>query len=161
MSFIDSHIPRTTSKFHSEAREKLRSHPKHDTMQREVLEFLRTRKLGGLEHQNFVTKIVEGEYPLIWRGQVVSFADGIEILTVNFRTTVTIFEIKPIIDTVCGILRQVKAQLVLAQTAVPGDEHIGIIVVPASDPLLAELRAEWPHTWAWGIKFPDEKPERD
>lgn len=146
-------IPRTPSGFHDESWKRLRATPKHDVMQAEVLHFLRNRVLAGLPERSFVDRMVEGEYPIEKRGQIIAYVDAIEITTIDFRTTVQAFEIKPVIETVFGIVRQAKALLPLLRVAIPGVDHFVHIVVPANDPKIAELRTEWPHTWAWGATF--------
>ena len=140
----------TPSGFHETARQ--RPHA-HDAMQAEFLAFLRARRTTGLRPGAFVRRSVEGEMPLIRHGRVVSFADAAEILTVDFITVVSLFEIKPRIDTVFGVVRQAKAMLVLARSCIPAHQHYCHLVVPNDDPLLADLKAEWRHVWAWGAAF--------
>lgn len=141
----------TPSGFHDRA---WRRAPKHDVMQREFLEFLRARPTLAVPPGVLSARQVEGEYPFVRNGQVISFADAIEIFDVGDLRTVSIFEIKPIIDSIYGIVRQAKAQLQLAETLLPANVHVLHLVVPHDDPALPDLRAEWPHTWAWGIEFP-------
>lgn len=142
--------PSTPSGFHQRARQRGVT---HDKMQAELLAFLRARPLAGIPLGAIVHRQVEGELPLTRRGQVVSFADAAEILTVNLATVVSLFEIKPRIDTVFGIVRQCKAMLALARACITGDQHYCHAVVPHDDPLIADLRAEWPLVWAWGVTF--------
>lgn len=156
LSYDDLIIPRTPSGYHDDARGRLRKEPKHDLMQAEVLKFLRGRVLAGIPEGAYVDRLVEGEYPIVRRGQVVAYADAIEIASVNLFRTISMFEIKPVIDTVFGIIRQAKALLQLASVTIPGEAYFCHVVVPAEDPLLPELRAEWPRTWAWGAKFEEK-----
>ena len=144
----------TPSKFHDAA---WRRDVGHDEMQAEFLSFLRERPMAAIPSGSIVDRRVEGELPLVRFGQVVSFVDAAEILTVNFLTTVTLFELKPRIETVFGVIRQAKAMLALAETAIPAELHLCHIVAKANDPKLAELRAQWPHTWAWGVTFDPPK----
>ena len=58
MSYEDQFIPRTPSRFHDEAYKRLRSAPKHDIMQAEVLAFLRARVLAGLPDGALVDRLV-------------------------------------------------------------------------------------------------------
>lgn len=153
MSFEDQFIPRAPSAYHDQAWKRLRSAPQHEVMQAEVLAFLRNRVLAGLPPRAFVDRMVEGEYPIVRRGQVVAYADAIEISSVDLLRTINLFEIKPSIDTVFGIVRQAKSLLQLARSTIPGEMYFCHVVVPADDPKMRDLRAEWPHTWAWGIKF--------
>lgn len=131
-------------------------------MQRDFLAFLRARPTAAVTPGAITSRLVEGEYELIRGGQVVSFVDAIEILDVGILSqslrTVTMFEIKPVIDTVYGIVRQAKAQLQLARLLIPANVHVLHVVVPHDDPLLGDLRVEWPNTWAWGLQF---KPYED
>lgn len=122
-------------------------------MQQELLAFLRARPLAAVPPGAALHRVVDGEMPLLRNGQIVGYADVAEIVTVNLTTTVNLFEVKPKIETVFGVLRQVKAVLALARQSIRADMHFCHTVVPFDDPLLAELRAEWPHTWAWGIEF--------
>ncbi|NBV20343.1 MAG: hypothetical protein EBS11_27745 [Janthinobacterium sp.] len=92
---------------------------------------------------------------MVRRGSVVSFVDAVELLTVDFVTTCNIFEIKPRIATVFGIVRQAKAMLTLAESCIPAALYYCHVIVPHDDPMLADLRKEWPHTWAWGARFED------
>ena len=70
---------------------------------------------------------------------------------------VSLFEIKPQIDTPFGIVRQVKSYLELAAREWPdADQITAHVVVPHADPQLPDLRAEWPQTWAWGVSFEPE-----
>lgn len=141
-------VPRLPSRFHDEAR---RRSPNHDRMQIEVLDFLRSRKLVGLPDTGLIDRTVEGEYPIIRRGQVVSFVDAIEILEIDLRKYVSAFEIKPKIDSVFAIVRQAKATLALLQSTLRPAYCVCHVVVPHTDPLLLEMRAAWPQTWAWGL----------
>lgn len=142
--------PLTPSRYHEQAR----NHPAgHDRIKQELLAFLRDRPLAAIPECAAVHREVEAERPLHRRGQIVSYVDAVEIVTVNLSTTVSLFEVKPQIDTIFGIIRQAKAMLALARADIPGDVHVCHLVVPHTDPLLAALRAEWPHTWAWGVRF--------
>jgi hypothetical protein len=143
-------IPRTPSGFHESARRRAAACPRHDAMQQEVLAFLRGRTIAGAPKGAFILHEVEAEKPFTRNGQVIAYADAMETIQVNLFRSVNVFEIKPRIETVFGILRQVKGLLELARKEVPGDMHFGHVVVPADDPRLAEMRAEWPNTWAWG-----------
>jgi len=148
-------FPPTPSRFHDDAWRRDRG---HDSMQAEFLDFLRGRPLvipvGALIHRD-----VEAEKPLYLRGQIVSYVDCCEILTINLTVFVSLFEIKPRIDTVFGIVRQLKSALDIAKRSIPGDLYFCHVVVPASDPKLDDLRAEWPRVWAWGATF-DQVGER-
>ena len=124
-------------------------------MQAEVLAYLRTRPLAGVPYGAIVDRHVEAEYAFVRNGQVVGFVDAIEIVTVNLTAVAHLFEIKPKIDTVFGIVRQAKAAEALAASCIPAQSHVCHVVVPHTDPLLPALRAEWQHTWAWGIEFPE------
>jgi hypothetical protein len=142
--------PLTPSGAHDQAYKRDRG---HDAMQAAFLDFLRSRPVAAVPKGAFVHREVEAERPLRRRGQVVAYVDAIEILTVNLTTVVSLFEIKPRIHTVFGIIRQAKSQLALAVSDIPADQHYCHIIVPASEPKLLELRAEWPLTWAWGVTF--------
>ena len=146
--------PRPPSRFHDEARRRV---PSHDRMQQEVLAFLRERRLACLPDTPLIERHVEGEYPLHKNGQVVSFVDAIEILSICTERFVSAFEIKPKIDTTFGIVRQVKAQRALLWRNLKPKHCEVYVVVPINDPLLSELRAEWPHTWAWGYQVSEEE----
>jgi hypothetical protein len=148
-------FPPTPSRFHDDAWRRDRG---HDAMQAAFLEFLRDRPTAAIPEGAIVYREVEAEKPLYLRGQIVSYVDCCEILTVNLTTFVSLFEIKPRIDTVFGIVRQLKSALDIAKRSIPGDLYFCHVVVPASDPKLADLRAEWPHVWAWGITFEDGAP---
>jgi hypothetical protein len=117
----------TPSGFHDRA---WRRAPKHDDMQREFLEFLRARPTIIVPPNAISARQVEGEYPLVRNGQVISFVDAIEILDVGFCRTVTLFEIKPIIETVYGVVRQAKAQLELASNCFANATVTLNVVVP-------------------------------
>jgi hypothetical protein len=125
-------------------------------MQQEVLAFLRSRKPAGLPDTDIIDRLVEGEFPLFKRGQVVSFVDAIEILEIRLKRFVSAFEIKPVIVSPTAVIRQVKSQLALIRSNLKPTRCDIHIVVPATDPLLPELRAEWPQTWAWGFKLDQE-----
>jgi hypothetical protein len=144
-------IPRTPSGWHNDAWKRLRATPKHDVMQRDVLTYLRGRKLVGLPDGAFVDRMIEGEYPIVLRGNIVAYVDAIEIFSVDLRRQVHAFEIKPVIETTFGIVRQIKHTMQLLRQVIPDAMHFGHLVVPAVDPLLSELRMEWPQTWAWGF----------
>lgn len=124
----------------------------HDAMQAEFLKFLRARPILAIPANAIVHRVVEAEMPILRRGQIVAYADAAEILTVNLLTTVSLFEIKPRIHTVFGVVRQAKALLELARASIPSDLHVVHVVVPARDLKLADLRREWPNTWAWGAQ---------
>ena len=133
-------------------------------MQMKFLDFIRSRPVLVLPKHAIIHRQVEAEYPIVRKGQIISFVDVIEILTVNFTTIVSLFELKPEIYTVPGTVRQAKAILQIAQREIPGDVHTCHLVVPSKDPALQRLRDEWPHVWAWGISFEplfelDELPE--
>lgn len=141
----------TPSGFHSAARDRARRRPKHDEMQRDFLTFLRGKSVTIVGE--VVTRAVEGEYPIIRHGQIIAFADCAEFVDVGMTRTVCLYEIKPVIDTTFGIVRQAKALLELAHKFIPAAIHTVHVVVPHDDPLLMDLRREWPRTWAWGVKF--------
>lgn len=123
-------------------------------MQAEFLAWLRTRPITGLRPGALVHRRVEAEFPLTRRGQIVAWIDAVEVLDVDLTCIVSLFEIKPVIDTPFGIIRQAKSYLALARGEFARADHIEMhIVVPATDPLLPQLRAEWPRTWAWGATF--------
>lgn len=142
------HPPKTPSGFHGDAR---RRTPSHDRMQTELLAFLRGRPYAALPTGAPVHRVVEAEYPLVRNGQVVAFLDAVEIVTIALSSTVNLFEIKPKIETVFGVIRQAKAGLVLAYSTIRADVLVYHIVVPWDDPLLGALRQEWPRTWGWEI----------
>ncbi len=139
----------TPSGFHDAA---YRRDAGHDAMQQAFLVFLRARPISAVPAGAIVHREVEGEFPLYRRGQIVAYADAAETLTVNLTTTLSLFEIKPRIETVYGIVRQAKALESLAK-AIQADFHVCHVVVPATDPLIGAMRAEWPRVWAWGISF--------
>lgn len=145
-------IPRTPSAWHDQAWKRQRATPKHDVIQRDVLTFLRGRRLAGIPEGAWVDRMVEGEYAIVLRGNIVAYVDAIDIFSVNMLRQVHAFEIKPAIDTAFGIVRQIKHTMHLLEQAIPNAMHFGHLVVPVEDPLLAELRTEWPQTWAWGFK---------
>lgn len=144
-------IPRTPSRWHDDAWKRMRATPKHDVIQRDVLTFLRGRVLAGIPEGAFVDRMVEGEYAIVLRGNIVAYVDAIDIFSVNLRRQVHAFEIKPVIDTTFGIVRQIKHTMHLLEQSIPDAMHFGHLVVPVDDPLLAELRTEWLQTWAWGF----------
>lgn len=152
MSHDQPLIPRPPSAFHNEAYHRDAG---HDALQQEVLRFLRGRSLAGLPPAAALHREVEGERPLYRCGQIVGYVDACEIVTVNLFVTCQLFEIKPRIQTVFGIVRQAKATLALAKTCIPADLHFCHVVVPHNDPKLSDLRAEWPHVWAWGVESPE------
>ena len=125
----------------------------HDRMQQDFLAFLRSRRLvdrGPLVHRE-----VEAEMPLYRRGQIVAYADAAEMITTGVTKQIHLYEIKPKIHTVFGIVRQAKALLDLAKT-IEADCHCVHVVVPHTDPLICQLKGEWPHVWAWGVTFDGE-----
>jgi len=141
----------TPSGFHDEKWRQNRALPTHDEMQRDFLTFLRARSIivsGAL-----VTREVIPEYEFVRKGRIVAFADAVEIVDVDFMRTVNIYEIKPIIETVFGIVRQCKALFQLARELIPGNVQVVHAVVPFNDPLLDALRVEWPAAWGWGATF--------
>ena len=138
--------------------------PSHSVMQRELADFLRsaarTISLRGSEafrHEVHVEHPIPGQ-----DGYPVAFLDVVEFVAVNLTTIVHLFEVKPVIEAT-GPLRQIKGYLALAEKPRVFEWEIGLplrpdqihghIVVPFNDPRLAELRAEWPHVWAWGETF--------
>ena len=139
----------TPSGFHDQA---YRRDAGHDAMQQAFLDWLRTRPIANLPPRAAVHRHVEGEYPLWRNGQIVAYADAAEVLTVNLTVTLSLFEINPRIHTVFGVVRQAKALEALARS-VKADFRYCHIVVKAEDPLLADLRKEWPRVWAWGVIF--------
>lgn len=141
--------PLPPSRFHDQA---YRRDAGHDVMQAEFLDWLRGRPMV-MPPNAAVHRHVEGEYALRRRGQIVSYVDAIEIVTVNLSAVANLFEIKPRIETVFGIVRQAKALLDLAQGDIRADQHYCHVVVKAGDPLLPELRKHWRHVWAWGARF--------
>lgn len=142
--------PRPPSSFHNDRWKAARAGSRHDAIQTELLAFLRSRPTVNIPERAAVHRFVEGEYPLTRAGQIIGYADAIEITTVNLTRVVSIYEVKPKIETVFGIVRQAKAMLALAQQCISGDQYYCHIVVPCDDPLVDHLRSEWPHTWAWG-----------
>gem|GEM_PF-5239700 len=142
-------FPRPPSAYHDQA---FRRDADHDIMQQKFLAFLRQRPLAGIPYGAAVHREVEGERPIYRNGQAISFIDACEVVTINLTTVVNLFEIKPKIATVFGIIRQAKSQLALAKLFIPADHHYCHVVVPYNDPLISELKAEWPHVWAWGFK---------
>ena len=147
------------SRFHDEA---YRRDAGHDALQAEFLAFLRSRVVTFIPENSRVSREVEAEFPLKNRyGVVVSFADAAEILLVNFCCVVSLFEVKPRIETVFGIIRQAKATEALGLQNWPDAQVYCHVVVPASDPLIAALRHEWPRVWAWGATFEPVEAEED
>ena len=143
--------PKPPSRFHELARNRDAG---HDAMQAEFLTFLRSRVVTFIPAGATISREVEAELPLRNRaGVIVSFADAAEILLVNFTRVVSLFEVKPRIETVFGIVRQVKAMEDLGRANYPDAQVWAHAVVPASDPLIGELRQEWPRVWSWGISF--------
>ena len=141
---------RTPSGFHDEAYKRPRG---HDAMQMEFLAFLRARPFGAaIPAGAMVHRDVEGERPFIRNGQVIAFADAFEMLTINLYQVASAFEIKPRIETVFGVVRQAKALLQVMRQTLRADQHWVHVVVPHDDPMLDELRKEWPHVWAWGLQ---------
>jgi hypothetical protein len=136
----------TPSQFHDQA---YRRDAGHDRLQADFLTFLRSRPFAGIPEGAIVHRTVEAEFPLRRRGEIVAYVDAVEILTVNLSTTASLFEVKPRIHTVFGIVRQAKAYEALAQGCIPADMHFCHVIVPAADPLLAALKSEWPRVWAW------------
>lgn len=122
-------------------------------MQAEFLGFLRDRPTAMIPEGALVHRTVEAEMPLYRRGQIISYVDAAETLTINLTTTVSLFEIKPRIETVFGIIRQLKATLALAEQSIKADHHYCHAIVPHDDPHLTELRRWWPYVWAWGVTF--------
>lgn len=124
-------------------------------MQAEVLEHLRTRPMVGIPEGVPVHREVVGEWPIYRRNQIVSFVDAVEIVTIGLEKHIYAFEVKPVIDTVFGIVRQLKAMDALIATEVRPKFRVVFAVAHWDDPSLADLRKEWPQTWAWGIQFAD------
>ena len=123
-------------------------------MQAEFLAWLRGRRVAGVPDSALVSRHVEAEFPLTRRGEIVGWVDAVEVLDVALTCIVSLFEIKPVVDSPFGIIRQAKSYLNLARATFARADHIDLhIVVPASDPLLSQLRAEWPRTWGWGTTF--------
>jgi hypothetical protein len=120
-------------------------------MQTELLSFLRSRKIWTPSSKTVVPidRVVEGEYAFTRRGEVVAFADAIEILTIDLFKVVNLFEVKPKIESVFSAMRQAAALLELAKSSIRADLHYCNIVVPATDQLLPQLRIEWLHAWGW------------
>lgn len=143
--------PPSPSRFHDQA---YRRDAGHDALQQEFLEWLRIRPVVALIQPDGIRphRYVEGEYALSRDGNIVAYADAIEFLTIGLATTINLFEIKPKIHTVFGIVRQLKAQLALAKE-IRADFHFCHAVVPHTDPLIPTLRQHWPHVWAWGVTF--------
>lgn len=142
--------PRPPSSFHNDRWQAVRAGSKHDAMQAELLVFLRSRPVVAIPDGAIVHRHVEGEYPLTRNGQIIAYTDAIDITTINLMRIVSLFEVKPKIETVFGIVRQAKALLSLAGQCISGDHYHCHIVVPHDDPALPDLRGEWPNTWAWG-----------
>lgn len=138
------------SRFHDQA---YRRDAGHDAMQAAFLDFLRSRPVVIVPMGAFIHREVEAERALRKDGDIVSYVDAIEIVTVNFTTVANLFEMKPRIHTVFGILRQAKAILELAKQDIIADQHHCHVVVPAKDPLIGVLRQHWPLVWAWGATF--------
>jgi hypothetical protein len=143
-------LPPTPSRSHEEAR---RRHIGHDQIQADLLVFLQKRLVSGVRPTAEIKKFVDSEFPLRRNGRIVSFVDCAEILTVDRTTVVSLFEVKPKIDTVFGIKRQCLLMLDLAEKSIQADQYYCHVGVPFYDPLLLELRKAWPLTWAWGITF--------
>lgn len=143
-------FPSTPSRAHEDA---WRRDAGHDAMQETFLAFLRSRPIAAIPEGAIVHRTVEAELPLHRNGRIVSFVDAAEILTINLTTIVSLFELKPRIDTVFGIVRQAKMMLELAQAEIQADQHYCHVVVPAGDPLIAALRQHWERVWAWGATF--------
>lgn len=148
------------SYFHDQARKIALDYPGHEKIKQELLTYLRSKVITGLRPGAFVDRLVEGEYTILDdQKRICGYADAIEILNIDLIRTITIFEVKPKIDTVFGIVQQMKAYLCLAEQYMPAHHYAGNLVVPASDPRLAELRHQWPRTWAWGIKFDTDQDD--
>lgn len=128
----------------------------HDSLQKEFLTFLRERRQVIFSGDLPIHRHVEAEYPFHRHGNIVAYADAVEILHVGPTKIVNIFEIKPKIHTVFGIVRQIKALVTLGYRDLAADICNGHIIVPAHDPKIGDLRDEWPHTWAWNIQISDE-----
>lgn len=148
-------FPQTPSGLNEQARQR---GPRHEAMQRSFMEFLRARRVTvGIPPGATVHRHVESELILDSNARIGGFVDCAEILSVSGASTIaSLFEIKPVIDDVYGIVRQAKAILFHARRAIIADQHWCYVVVPADDPLIDDLRAEWPHVWAFGASF---KPE--
>jgi hypothetical protein len=147
----------TPSGFHDE---KWQQPGAHDILQQEFLDFLRQRPFAVRTLPSEAAawhRDVVGEYPFVQRGEIVAFADAAEILTVNLTTIISLFEIKPRIDTMFGITRQIKAYLAWAEKLLPQAITRGSIVVPHTDPKIGDLRKEWQWVWAWGWQHEPEK----
>lgn len=128
----------------------------HDRMQTEVAALLRARPAPVLPTGTIWMRDIRIEYPLELRGQVVGYADVMDILTIGFRSTVHILEIKPDIATVAGTIRQCEAYIKLAEGCIPDvNAVVCSVVTRPDDPLLEKLREEWPLVWAWGAEMPE------
>lgn len=128
-------------------------------MQAEVLAHLRNRPLVGIPDVTPVHRDVIGEWPIHRAdGQVIAFVDAVEIVTVGLEQHVYAFEIKPVIDTAFGIVRQLKAIEALIASRIRPKFQTVFAVVRWDDPKLGILRKEWPATWAWGIQFQAVEP---
>ena len=131
-------------------------------MQRELADFLRSAaRTISLRGSEAVYREVHVEQP-VPNGTTFALVDVAEFCAVNLTNIIHLFEVKPVIFGTAP-LAQMKGYLLLAarpaafhwENGIPitPDQIHGHIVVPFNDPRLAELRAEWPHVWAWGETF--------
>ena len=140
--------PLTPSRAHDQA---FKRDAGHDALQQEVLAFLRGRSLAQ-SGATIISRTVEAEMPFRKRGQIVAYADIGEIIDTPLCRIVNIYEIKPRIETVFGIVRQAKVLADLVQD-IEADQRYVNVVVPHTDPLGPALLREWPRTWAWRRDF--------
>lgn len=148
----------TPSRLYGAARERALSCPAHDHIQSELTSFLKSRPWYSAPDSAQIVPFVEAEYPFTNSGRVIAFADVLEMVNLLGITFVNIYEIKPKIDSVFAVLRQVKALLHLAKVCIKADYYLCFIVGSASDPKLPDMRTQWRHTWGWGGEFDVSHP---
>jgi hypothetical protein len=141
----------TPSGFYAKGRNRS---PAHDAMQAEFLSFLRQRIIAAPAGSHVIHRQVEVEMPIVQNGRVQAFADLAEIWDFQAGRVINLYEVKPAIESVGGLIRQCKAMLALAEASdLSGSIISCAAVVRWNDPLLPELRASYAHVWAWGIEF--------
>jgi hypothetical protein len=135
--------------------------PGHDELQMAVYNWLADREIGGLrlgdqEGPRLLRQRVVFEFPMIRparRGRngsaerLIGFADIAELFGYScdgdFDRAV-LFEIKPEIRTIAGIVRQCVAYNVAFQAAFPHAACKIFPVVPSNDPKISDLRTVMP-----------------
>lgn len=146
----------------------------HDKMQCDVAQWIKHRWPTGKTYsappllstegrRTFHAKSVEIEQPIIVGGRIVSYADiGVTWFGKGRDQHRMLFEIRPVIDSVGGILRQMKAQAHLVQStlgtpdyALGGEDWSDIwLVVPDGADRLDLMRDAWHRVFVWnGIEL--------